>query len=254
MHRNTIENLTNVEKKGLKLGLSVTKSDKNGYSSNKFNWEIISPIIDVSNHSINTQKRPPNNKKKSLFSATRDRWQHSIAQENTVNQNKSPRRVWKQCVMNVKSSKLVGMKISPKKSPPSTKKIVRKRADNSFPNAKIFPKLKQVDIKSSLSAKTDSAKDDQYRNLDPKVRQLVKNYENNFVDKTPVKPEHSKVIIERNLENKNCGFKNAFEAIMKSGGGDTPNKKTPRKSGRSGIKKLKRLDKDRNSLSDNRIG
>ena len=64
------------------------------------------------------------------------------------------------------------------------------------------------------------------------------------MDKTPVKPEHSKVIIERNLENKNCGFKNAFEAIMKSGGGDTPNKKTPRKSDRSGIKKLKRLDKD----------
>jgi len=60
-----------------------------------------------------------------------------------------------------------------------------------------------------------------------------------------VKPEPTKVVIERNLENKNCGFKNAFEAIMKSRGGDTPNRKTPRKSGRSsGIKKLKRLDKD----------
>ena len=104
--------------------------------------------------------------------------------------------------------------------------------------------MNHFDNTNSVEVKNEFDKDDHNIKFGSKVRQLVKIYENNFVDKSPVKPESTRVVIERNLENKNCGFKNAFEAIMKSGG-DTPHRKTPRNSGRnSGLKKLKRLDKD----------
>ena len=87
-NQNITENLTNVEKKSLKLGLSMTKSDKNGSSSSKINREIILPSINDLNHSNIKRKSPPNSKKKSLVSATRDRWQHSITQDDTENPNK----------------------------------------------------------------------------------------------------------------------------------------------------------------------
>ena len=114
------------------------------------------------------------------------------------------------------------MKISPKKSPSLSKKNIGKRADKIFSNAKISCSLKQVDITNMLKVKNEFDKDDHNIKFGSKVRQSIKNYENNFVDKSPVKPESTRVVIERNLENKSCGFKNAFEAIMKSGGGDTP--------------------------------
>ena len=54
----------------------------------------------------------------------------------------------------------------------------------------------------------------------------------------------TEVKIEHKQENKSM-VKNAFEALMKSRGGDTPLRKTPRKRGlnnNSGNKKLKRLN------------
>ena len=73
----------------------MTKSDKNGSSSSKINREIILPSINDLNHSNIKRESPPNSKKKSLVSSSRDRWQHSITQDNTENPNKSPRMVWK---------------------------------------------------------------------------------------------------------------------------------------------------------------
>ena len=58
---------------------------------------------------------------------------------------------------------------------------------------------------------------------------------------------HTEVKTEQNLEN-NGRVKNALAALMKSRGGDTPRRKTPRKRGQnsnSGTKKLKRLDQDK---------
>ena len=76
---------------------------------------------------------------------------------------------------------------------------------------------------------------------------MVKNYEKNFVCKSPSIQHHTEVKIEQNLAI-DGRVKNALEALMKSRGGDTPNRKTPRKRGQntnSGNKKLKRLDKDK---------
>ena len=57
-----------------------------------------------------------------------------------------------------------------------------------------------------------------------KVRSMVENYEANFVYRSTVVQNPTEVKIEHKQENKSM-VKNAFEALMKSRGGDTPLRK-----------------------------
>ena len=154
----------------------------------------------------------------------------------------------------IKTVKINGKRSSPVKIAKSPIKITQKLGKTNFPNAKIFPRLKQVDLKSMLNVNVPMDKEDDIPvNHLNKVRNMVKNYEANFVYRSPLVQNPPEVKIEHKLENEGL-VKNAFEALMKSRGGDTPLRKTPRKRGlnqNSGNKKLKRLNPDKTTPQKN---
>ena len=197
---------------------------------------------------LNPNISPIKSEKVEIASSADKRWQHcSVSNIGTIKPGGQTLN-WNEHVRQARKVKVVGKRSSPVKITKSPQKSLQNRPKTDIPNAKIFSSLKQVNLRSMLNVDKPMVKEDDISdNLDNKVQAMVKNYEKNFVCKSPSIQHHTEVKIEQNLAN-DGRVKNALEALMKSRGGDTPNRKTPRKRGQntnSGNKKLKRLDKDK---------
>ena len=188
-----------------------------------------------------------------MFSTPADRGKHSSVQsarskigiiEHRSNQS------WTKCVQKATMKPIVGKRSSPVKL---SKQIAEKTPKKCFPNAKIFSDLKQVDLRSMLLGNKPVMKEDDIQlKSSKKVHEIIKNFENNFVDTSPVlmKPKNDET--ERSSENESR-LKNAFEVIMRQGG-DTQIKKTPRGcSNGSDKKRLKRLDQENVTSSSKKL-